>query len=136
MGRNCWLLQSRDAAHSAGVVSRRQQLGTQAEERAAQLLQQAGCVIVARNFRCRLGELDIVAQRGPLLIVAEVRLRTHSSHGGAAGSVTYAKRLRIVRAARFLLTRRPHLATLIVRFDTLLLSEADGPIDWIEGAFD
>ena len=118
------------------MASPRQQLGALAEERATQLLQQAGCVIVARNFRCRLGELDIVARRGSVLIVAEVRLRTHSNFADAAGSVTYAKRVRIVRATRFLLTRRPHLATLNVRFDALLLSVADGPIDWIEGAFD
>jgi putative endonuclease len=122
--------------HSALVVNHRQQLGAVAEERAAQHLQQAGCVIVARNFRCRLGELDIVARHGPVLVVAEMRLRTHSNFADAASSVTYAKRVRIIRATRFLLIRRPHLAMLNVRFDALLLSAADGPIDWIEGAFD
>jgi putative endonuclease len=130
------LFTSLDLPHSALVVNHRQQLGCVAEERAAQHLQQAGYAIVTRNFRCRLGELDIVARRGTLLIVAEVRLRTHASFGGAASSITYTKRVRIVRATRFLLARQPQLATLIVRFDTLLLSAADGPIEWIEGAFD
>jgi putative endonuclease len=110
-------------------------LGSAAEERAAQLLRRAGCDIIARNFRCRMGELDIVARRGPLLIIAEVRLRSTAAFGGAAASITAAKRARIVRAARYLLTRKPSLTNLAVRFDTLLLSTSTGPIEWIEGAF-
>jgi len=82
-----------------------------------------------------MGELDIVARRGGLLIIAEVRLRSSSEFGGAAASITAAKRARIVRAARLLLARQPALAALTVRFDTLLLSSSSGPIEWIEGAF-
>jgi hypothetical protein len=66
----------------------RQRRGAQAEERAALLLRQAGYDIVARNFRCRVGELDIVARRGAVLIIAEVRLRSSTQFGGAAGSIT------------------------------------------------
>ena len=113
----------------------RQRLGSAAEERAARLLQLAGYDILARNFRCRMGELDIVARRGTLLVIAEVRLRRSSRFGGAGASITAAKRARIVRAARFLLARQPRLATLAVRFDTLLLASCAGPIEWIEGAF-
>jgi putative endonuclease len=115
--------------------SDRQRLGSAAEERAAQLLRQSGYEILLRNFHCRMGELDIVARRGGLLIIAEVRLRSSAKFGGAAASITPAKRARIVRAARFLLARQPSLAALAVRFDTLLLSSSSGPIEWIEGAF-
>jgi putative endonuclease len=114
---------------------RRQQLGAAAEERAVQLLQRAGYAIVARNFRCRMGELDIVARRGAQLVIAEVRLRSSRGFGGPAASVGAAKRARIVRATRYLLMREPALAGLAVRFDTLLLSASDGPIEWIEAAF-
>jgi putative endonuclease len=113
----------------------RQRLGAAAEERAAQLLRRAGYAIVARNFRCRMGELDIIARRGGLLIIAEVRLRSSAGFGGPAASISAAKRARIVRAARYLLLRQPRLADLAVRFDTLLLSSSSGPIEWIEGAF-
>ncbi len=113
----------------------RQRLGSAAEQRAAQLLRAAGCAILARNFRCRAGELDIVARRGRLLIIAEVRLRSSPRFGGAAASIGAAKRARIVRATRYLLLRQPRLADLAVRFDTLLLSASAGPIEWIEGAF-
>jgi putative endonuclease len=114
---------------------RRQQLGAHAEERAAQLLLGAGYAIVARNYRCRLGELDIVARRGPQLVIAEVRLRSSRGFGGPAASIGAAKRARIVRATRYLLMRQPPLARLEVRFDTLLLADSDGPIEWIEAAF-
>jgi putative endonuclease len=113
----------------------RQRLGAAAEERGAQLLRQAGYVIVARNFRCRMGELDIIARRGGLLVIAEVRLRSSAGFGGPAASISAAKRARIVRAARYLLMRQPRLANLALRFDTLLLSSSSGPIEWIEGAF-
>ena len=98
-------------------------------------MQQAGFEILLRNFRCRLGELDIVAQRDDLLVVAEVRLRTHPGFGGAAGSITARKRLRIVNCSRYLLLGRPALRYLRIRFDTLLLTTQAGPIEWIEDAF-
>ncbi len=114
----------------------RSQLGIAAEVRAASLLEQAGFTILERNYRCRAGELDIVARRERMLVIAEVRLRTGAAFGGAGASITAAKRARIVRAARYLLRCQPALATLAVRFDVLLLSAPDGPIEWIESAFD
>jgi putative endonuclease len=112
------------------------QLGNAAEARAASLLEQAGFTILERNHRCRAGELDIVARRAQMLVIAEVRLRTGTAFGGAAASITASKRARIVRATRYLLHCQPALAALAVRFDVLLLSDADGPIEWIEGAFE
>jgi len=114
----------------------RSQLGSGAEIRAASLLEQAGFTVLARNYRCRAGELDIVARRARLLVIAEVRLRSGAAFGGAAASITAAKRARIVRAARYLLRCQPALAALEVRFDALLLSAPDGPIEWIEAAFE
>ena len=117
------------------MATDRRQLGIQAEELAAQHVQQHGYEIVLRNFRCCAGELDIVAKRGQLLLIIVVRLRSSTGFGGAAASITARKRARIVRATRYLLTRRPALAALTIRFDTLLLSGPEGPVDWIEDAF-
>ena len=114
----------------------RRKLGQDAERRAAELLRRAGFTLLARNFRCRAGELDLVAQRAQVLVIAEVRLRSRADFGGAAASITPAKRARIVRAAGYLLRRQPALAALAVRFDILLLSASDSPIEWIESAFD
>ena len=114
----------------------RQHIGREAEARAVQLLQQAGFTVLARNYRCRMGELDIVARRAQLLVIAEVRLRSRVQFGGAAASITAAKRARIVRTTRYLLRRQPGLARLAVRFDALLLRAPGGPIEWIEAAFE
>lgn len=114
----------------------RKGIGIEAEQRATTLFERAGYRVLQRNYHCRTGELDIVAQRQELLVVAEVRLRTRDDFGGAAGSITHAKRRRIVRATRNLLLRQPALAQLYVRFDILLLSERDGPVEWIKAAFD
>jgi putative endonuclease len=119
-----------------GLAIDRQHIGRAAEARAAQFLQQAGFAVLERNYRCRLGEIDIVARRARLLVIAEVRLRSGLQFGGAAASIDAAKRARIVRAARHLLCCRPSLARLMVRFDALLLAAPDGPIEWIEAAFD
>jgi putative endonuclease len=120
---------------AVAVTIDRQQRGLAAEERATQYLRQAGFDILLRNFRCRLGELDIVARRGALLVIAEVRLRTRSDFGGAADSITAGKRRRIVQATRYLLVRQPALRRLQIRFDTLLLDTQEGDIDWIDDAF-
>jgi len=120
---------------SRRVLSERQRLGEQTEQLAAQLLQQAGFVILERNYRCRGGELDLVARRGATLVIAEVRLRSSDAFGGAAASITAAKRRRILHTTRHLLLYRPQLAALCVRFDALLAASAAGPIEWIQAAF-
>jgi len=110
--------------------------GSAAECRAARILAAAGFELVVRNYRCRMGELDLVARRGQLLVIAEVRQRTRADFGGAAASITARKRRRIVRAAGHLLQARPSLARLSVRFDALLVDGVDGPLEWIEAAFE
>lgn len=116
----------------------RHESGRRAEEMAAAHLLAAGCEILLRNFRRRVGELDIVARRDGVLIIAEVRTRASTAYGGAAASVTAAKQRRIVRAAGALLQQRPDLARLPVRFDVIVVSDLHAPhprIEWIQHAF-
>jgi putative endonuclease len=116
----------------------RQLSGRRAEDLAAEFLRRAGCEILLRNYRRRLGELDIVARHGGVLVVAEVRTRAGSAYGGAAASVTRLKQQRIARAAAALLQQRADLARLPVRFDVVLVSDPHGPapgIEWIQHAF-
>ena len=114
----------------------RHQIGLHAEERAARHLRAAGLILLHRNYRCRLGELDLVARDGATLVVAEVRLRASTQFGGAAASITRAKQRRIVLATRHLLARYPSLQRLPIRFDALLVPADDGPIEWLRAAFD
>jgi len=113
--------------------------GQRAEDLAAAFLCGAGCEIVARNYRRRLGELDIVARAGSVLVVVEVRTRASSAYGGAAASITRAKQRRVVRAASALLQQRAELARLAVRFDVIIVTDPHGPspgIEWIQHAFE
>ena len=105
--------------------------GARAEEQAARFLAGRGLIILARNYRCRGGEIDLVCRDGATLVFVEVRLRTNRDFGGAAASITPAKQRRITLAANHYLAGKPLPAC---RFDAVLLDGAD--IDWIRNAFD
>lgn len=107
--------------------------GARAEELCAELLRRAGLRILARNWRCRHGEIDLVAEENGALVFAEVRFRRDPRFGGAAESITAAKRARLVAAARLYLSGRPEAEC---RFDVLLLDALEGGrIRWIRNAF-
>jgi len=107
--------------------------GRRAEALCAQLLERAGLAVMARNFRCRMGEIDLIAREGKTLVFCEVRLRHGQSFGGAAESITAAKRGRIVAAARFYLAGKPESDC---RFDVMLLDGLDAKrVHWIRDAF-
>jgi len=103
-----------------------------AEDLVAELFQRAGLRILARNWRCRHGEIDLIAEERGTLVFAEVRMRSPGGFGGAAESVTAAKRARIVAAARLYLTRRPEAAC---RFDVFLVDGPPRHVQWIRNAF-
>ena len=92
----------------------------------------AGLRLVERNWRCRLGEIDLIAEEGGTLVFAEVRMRAPGHFGGAAESVTAAKRARIIAAARLYLTRRPES---VCRFDVFLIDGPPRHVQWIRDAF-
>jgi uncharacterized protein (TIGR00252 family) len=72
----------------ASAGTDRPQTGAAAENSAAAFLESQGFEIVARNFQLRVGELDVVARAGDLLVVAEVRTRSSEEFGGAAASIS------------------------------------------------
>jgi putative endonuclease len=112
----------------------RRQTGACAENTAAAFLESQGFRIVARNFLRRVGELDVVARDGELLVVAEVRTRASDRFGGAAASIGPAKQRRIVLTAALFLDLHPELRDCRVRFDVIVVR--DGTIEWLPHAFD
>jgi putative endonuclease len=115
-----------------------QQIGQRAEDIAADFLRARGLVILERNFRRRLGELDIVARDGDVLVIAEVRFRASNRYGGAAASVDGRKQQRLIRAAAQLLQRSRDFSHLPVRFDVICVSEtgaATPRVEWFQHAF-
>jgi putative endonuclease len=111
--------------------------GTQAEQLAEEFLKGRGMRIVERNYRCRMGEVDLIAMDGDTLVFVEVRLRQvreGNDFGGAAASITPAKQRRIIVAARHYLAGRRTLPP--CRFDAVLLNRlAAADIEWLPGAF-
>jgi putative endonuclease len=107
--------------------------GEPAENLAAAFLEREGLRILERNYRCRFGEIDLVAAAGATLVFVEVRARVSEAFGGAAGSITEAKRKRLVAAARHYLAR--HRADSACRFDVVLVRGAERRIEWVAGAF-
>ncbi|TMJ29762.1 MAG: YraN family protein [Alphaproteobacteria bacterium] len=111
--------------------------GALGEEAAADLLRKGGYRIVARNHRCRSGEIDVIAEKGEVLVFVEVRTRATAAFGGPEETVGGRKQRRVIAAARDFLARRrgpPRAA----RFDVIAV--VDGPagpsLTHFENAFD
>lgn len=107
--------------------------GRAAEDIAARHLEGRGLRVIARNFRCRGGEIDLICDDRGTLVFVEVRQRRDARFGGAAASITAKKQARIVMAARHYLAGRGERAC---RFDALLIEGADmEQIVWLRDAF-
>jgi putative endonuclease len=110
------------------------QLGGQAEALAAAFLKQQGLKQVASNYHCRFGEIDLIMRDGNTLVFVEVRLRSNENFGGAAMSITAAKRQRLVQTAQHYLQQHGDCAC---RFDAILMRTVDmQTIEWIKNAFE
>ena len=106
--------------------------GSQAESRAANYLERPGLAILARNYRCRVGEIDLVAREGGVLVFVEVRMRADGHFGGALESVTRHKQRRIAAAASMYLRQFSQLPR--CRFDVVAMEYGD--IRWLKAAFE
>ncbi len=112
--------------------------GNWGEERAARYLRLHAYRILERNYRCRLGEIDLIARRGAFLVFAEVKLRKSDRFGEAREFVNRAKQERILATAQLWL--QEHETALQPRFDVIEIYAPDGPggrirINHIENAF-
>jgi len=104
--------------------------GAQAEALAAGFLAARGLRVLARNYRCRAGEIDLIARDRDIIVFVEVRLRSSNAFGGAAASITATKRRRLERAARHYLARLGEEPP--CRFDAILLDALDSSrIEWL-----
>src|SRR2546430_17736552 len=106
--------------------------GGRAGDRGAELLRGAGLLLLERNWRCRHGEIDLIAEDRGVIVFAEVRMRRAFGYGGAGESLTAAKRSRLIAAARLYLLRR---AEAQCRFDVFLVDGVARDVKWITGAF-
>jgi putative endonuclease len=115
----------------------RQELGKSGEDLACDELLRRGYAILARRYRTRLGELDIVARDGETLVFVEVKARRGDRFGRPEDAVTWSKRRRLVMMAGAFVARAG-LARVACRFDIVAVTCGSGPgrrIDVFQGAF-
>ena len=110
----------------------RRAVGSSGEDRAVEWYTDRGYEIVARNWRTRSGEIDVVARRGRELVICEVKARTSDRFGTGADAVTPVKQERLRKLAIEFL-REAHLPGLIIRFDVVSITA--GEMTVIESAF-
>jgi conserved hypothetical protein TIGR00252 len=105
--------------------------GAAAEQMAADYLARQGLTLVERNFRCRLGEIDLIMRDGPTLVFVEVRQRASQRFGGAAASIDGRKQQKLVAAAQIYLAKSGKMPA--CRFDAVLMQGQT--VQWIRDAF-
>lgn len=115
------------------------QLGAEGEKLAAKFLKRRGYKIVQRNYRCKLGEIDIIASRKGILIFVEVKTRTTEEFGQPQHAITPAKKNQISKAALSYI-RENNLARQSCQFDVIAIMFSSGSrkpkIQHIENAFE
>jgi len=119
------------------MTEARMALGKSGEDLACRELERRGYAIVARRFRVRSGELDIIARDGAVLVFVEVKTRSGRRFGEAAEAVTFTKQRRIAQLAREYLLRH-RVSDCPCRFDVVSVTVgADAPaVEIIQNAFD
>ena len=119
--------------------SRSLESGRRWESFAAAWLTERGLRILTQGYRCRLGEIDLIAADATHLVIVEVRARRSSRFGRALETVGLTKQQRIVRATRHYLMRHPSAMRLPLRFDVLAIDRIDASepeVTWVRNAFD
>ena len=115
------------------MTMQRRAVGIDGEQAAADWYVASGYEVLARNWRCRLGEIDLIVRRGRTVVFCEVKARTSDAFGAPVEAVTHAKRERLRHlAARWLADDAP-IRPGEIRFD--VASVMRGQVEIIEGAF-
>ncbi|MBN2808552.1 MAG: YraN family protein [Deltaproteobacteria bacterium] len=118
------------------VDDQRHIFGRWGESEAALFLEGQGLSILERGFRCRFGEIDIIAQEGQILVFCEVKTRRRETFGAPQEAVSWTKQRRLIKTAGWYLNQRFWDGGL--RFDVIaiLASTREKPrLEWIRDAF-
>jgi len=113
-------------------------VGKESEELALAYLRKRGLRLVYRNFRCRVGEIDLIMRDDAVLVFVEVRYRRPGQYASAAVSVDTGKQRRLVLAGSMFLAGATEYADSPVRFDVVALdgsSHRESKIQWLRDAF-
>ena len=107
--------------------------GVQAETLACEYLQANGLQLLAKNYRLRTGEVDLIMQDGVIIVFVEVRYRKTKRYGGALASINYQKQKRIMQTASHYL--QYHAPSAQARFDVIAIHH-EHELQWLRNAFE
>lgn len=111
-------------------------LGNKAEKKARLFLEKQGLQYLESNYRCRLGEIDLIMKDNFLVVFIEVRMRASDKFGDALQSITRTKQQKIMKTALHFMTKHGYaLAHTYTRFDVIGIEELEKPPLWIQNAF-
>ncbi len=118
-------------------MTARMRIGHRAERFVERRMKRRGFAILARNYGWKGGEIDLIGQRGELIVIMEVRFRHRENFVRAVDSVTPDKQRRIIRSAHGFLRKHPQFAHCTLRFDVAGVSRRGllMTCDWVENAF-
>lgn len=111
----------------------KRKLGDAEERKAVSFLENAGYIIVERNFRCRQGEIDIIAKDGDILCFVEVKFRSNSYAGSPGEAIGLRKQQTIYRVAEYYIYKKGISFDIPCRFDAVTIEGDD--IKLIKNAF-
>lgn len=126
-----------DCGTLAVMQQTKNDLGRRGEDLAADYLARLGMVVLSRNWRCRYGELDLVATESGRLVVCEVKTRSGAGYGHPAEAITRSKAARIRQLTRHWLAEH-RVGWCEVRFDVLAVHcppEGDPVVEHLTGVF-
>lgn len=111
--------------------------GNWAEKHALEYLIQQGLRLIQRNFKTKLGEIDLIMVDQNTLVFVEVRLRSNDNYGSAAESVNTRKQNKMISAAEYYLQYHSNQQTDEIRFDVIAfsLNHHQTTLEWIQDAF-
>lgn len=128
---------ARSSACRTAAISNRTETGRAAEALARGHLERHGLRLLAQNWLCRRGELDLVMLDGDTVVFVEVRYRRHNGWGGALESVDARKRERLIQAAQHFLQQESRWSRSPCRFDVVAIGPGQATeLNWLQNAFE
>lgn len=110
------------------------QIGYEMENLACHYLEQQGLQLLLRNYRCKMGEIDLIMRDNQLIIFVEVKYRRQTRFGSSLEAIDMQKRAKLVRTAEYYLLRNRINSTCQIRFDAITIEHVDHQrkIHWIK----
>jgi putative endonuclease len=113
------------------------QIGHEMENLACAHLKKAKLRLLLRNYRCKMGEIDLIMQDNQYLVFLEVRYRSQANYGSSLESITPIKERKLIRTAQYYLLTHQH-TTHLARFDIVAIDKINNThnIYWLKNAIE